>query len=145
MIFNGNYNSLTIREAELNLDCALLLETITRKKIKSVFIKIVPHPVFSLNHQLEMFQEELKKSGFVKQGQATCLSPLKSFFNEFYALNTAPEDLLFDVINQLVANSYIDFAMAANTKTQSGIELPFYTREELGEKIKAERQLYFND
>jgi hypothetical protein len=144
LLFNGNYSSLTIKEAELNISNTLLLETISRKKIKSVFIKIVSHPVFSVEHQRDMFQEELKKNGCVEQYKATCLTPVKHFFQEFYAIPSNPDHLLFEFIQQLDTNHYIDFAMAVNTDLHEGIELPFYTQLELNEKIKNERQNYFN-
>jgi hypothetical protein len=144
LIFNGNYNSLTIKEAELNIESSLLLETISRKKIKTIFVKIIPHPVFSLDHQREMFAEELKKHGCVQQGKATCLSPVKTFFRDFYAIDAPAETLLFNFITFLQDNRYTEFAMAANMEIKNGIDLPYYTQDDLDEKIKTERQTYFN-
>ncbi|MCE3229743.1 MAG: hypothetical protein K0S32_4294 [Bacteroidetes bacterium] len=145
LIFDGNYNSLTIKEHELNINYGLLLKTILQKKIKSIFLKIVPHPVFSLNHQLEMFQEQLKQFGYVKQNETTCLSPVKTFFREFYAVCSANEELFFDFIQQLNNNDYIESASCVNMELKDGIDLPFYTIEELNERIRSERQPYYND
>ncbi|MGZ3899671.1 MAG: hypothetical protein ACXVNM_08465 [Bacteroidia bacterium] len=144
LLFNGNYNSLTIKEAELNINSALLLKTLSQKKIKSVFIKILPHPVFSIDHQRDMFQEELKKAGSVEQYKSTCLSPVKTFFKEFYGIQSPENELLFDFIRQLTENGYIEYAMPVNMKLNEGLELPFYSVEELNDKIRSERQIYFN-
>jgi len=145
LIFSGNYNSLTIKERELNISSELLLKTVLQKKIKSVFIKIVPHPVFSTGHQLEMFQEHLKKFACVKQFEATCLSPVKLFFKEFYAIDSPETELFFEFTQQLNNNNFIDTACAVNMELQEGIDLPYYTLQELNEKIKTERQTYYND
>jgi hypothetical protein len=145
LIFDGNYNSLTIKEHELNIDAGILIKTILQKKIKSVFLKVVPHPVFSLNHQLEMFQEQLRQCGYVKQNESTCLTPVKSFFREFYAVCSPESDLLYDFIPHLSNNQYIQSATSVNMELNKGIDLPYYTPEELNEKIKAERSPYYND
>jgi hypothetical protein len=34
--------------------------------------------------------------------------------------------------------------MAANMEIKNGIDLPYYTQDDLDEKIKTERQTYFN-
>ena len=145
MIFDSNYNSLTIKEHELNIDLAILLKTIRQRKIKSVFVRVAVHPVFSLDHLLSMFQEILKKYSYVKQFESTCLSPVKQFFGEFYALNCKENELLFQFMQHLSDNSFIDKAMAMNMVLEEGIDLPCYTEEELNEKIKSERQPYYND
>jgi len=144
LLFNGNYNSLTIKEAELNINSTVLLKTLSQKKIKSVFIKIVSHPVFSIDHQRDVFQEELRKAGAVEQFKSTCLSPVKTFFKEFYGIQSPPNELLFDFMKQLTENGYIDYAMPVNMELDEGLELPFYTVEELNDKIRSERQIYFN-
>ncbi len=145
LIVSGNYNSLTIKEHELNINSDALVKTIIQKKIKSVFVKIVPHPVFSEEHLLAIFQEHLKKFGYVKQNEATCLSPLKLFFSEFYAIELNGAELFFDFMIRLNENEFIESAAALNVQLQNGIDLPFYTLAELNQKIKAERQPYYND
>jgi hypothetical protein len=145
LIISGNYNSLTIKEHELNINSDVLIKTIIQKKIKSVFVKVVPHPVFSLDHQLAIFQEHLKTFGYVKQNENTCLSPIKQFFQEFYAIPLNESELLFDFMIRLNDNDYLEYASALNMELDKGIDLPCYTIEELNEKIKTERQPYYND
>jgi hypothetical protein len=71
LMINGNYNSLTIKERELNVSSEVLLKTISQKKIEALFLKIVKHPVFSSDHQLNIFQEQLNQFTSVKQNEAT--------------------------------------------------------------------------
>lgn len=145
IIISGNYNSLTIKEREMNINPEPLLKTIAQKKIKSVFIKIAEHPVFSNDHRLSIFQEHLKKFEVVKQFEATCLSPIKLYFQEFYAVPVNEESLLFDFLQELEKNNYLDMAMPLNMELTNTIELPYYNKEELNEKIKSERLPYYND
>jgi hypothetical protein len=145
MILNGNYNSLTIKGREMNLQCGLLVKAIERNKIKSAFIRLADHPVFSTGHQLEIFQEQLKKFDAVKQNEATCLTPVKLFFNEFYAIDSPETELFYDFLHQLSQNKFIHSASAIHMSLNNGIELPFYTLEQLNEKITHERQTYLSD
>lgn len=144
ILFSGNYNSLTIKEAETNISGEVLLKMISQKKIEALFLKITHHPVFSLDHQMAMFQEQLKKFGCVKTNQATCLSPIKLFFSEFYAMPFIDNELLFDFILRLKENNFVDFVCGLNVELTDGIELPFYSGEELNDKITSERRLYYN-
>jgi len=146
LLINGNYNSLTIKGHELNVSIEALLKTISQKKIESVFIKLIKHPVFSLDHQLNMFQEMVKNFEQVKQNQATCLTPIKLFFQEFYAVNSINDELFFEFIKRLNDNSYLQTASAFNFNLNTNIvEFPFYSKEQLNEQIKAERLPYYKD
>jgi hypothetical protein len=146
LLINGNYNSLTIKGHELNVNIEVLLKTISQKKIESVFIKILRHPVFSLDHQLDMFQETVKNFEQVKQDHATCLTPIKLFFQEFYLVSNNGEELFFEFIKRLNANGYLDNASALNFDLQkNSLEFPFYSTEQLNEQIKAERLPYYKD
>jgi hypothetical protein len=139
LIFSGNYFSLTIKEAEIRIPADVLLKTISQKKIKSVFLKVKEHPVFSVDHQQDIFIEQLIKFGAVKQTEATCLSPLKLFFLEFYMIQSNVSELLFDFIGQLYLNKYIEYATAINVEIKEGFELPYYTTDELNDRIAKER------
>lgn len=146
LMINGNYNSLTIKERELNVSSEALLKTISQKKIETLFLKVIKHPVFSLDYQLNTFQEQLKQFTVVKQNEATCLSPLKLFFEEFYAVRNNREQLFYDFVDELFQNDYIVQAIGMNiaNKSENNIfTLPHYTNEELQNRIKNERETYF--
>jgi hypothetical protein len=138
MIFNGSYNSLTVKTREINVSTEVLYKTISQKKIKTIFIKLKDHPVFSVSHQLEIFQYHLSNFSSVKPFEATCLSPVKLFLNDFFSFSFQANDLIYNVVFQLSANGFIDYCCALNMDLDENIKLPFYTTEELNEIIKKE-------
>lgn len=145
LIINGSYNSLTIKGHELDIDLKILLKTISQKKIESTFIKIVPHPVFSCDYQLQIFKEYIKKIPQVTAFEASCLTPVKLFFQEFYALQLNNDELLFEFIERLNNNNYLDFAQSLNfTLSLNAVQLPSYTKEQLNDLIIKERLPYYN-
>jgi len=137
-MINGNYNSLTIKERELNVKLEALLKIISQKKIEALFVKIINHPVFSEEFQLLTFQEQLKQFTVVKENEATCLSPIKLFFEEFYAVKNNKELLFFDFLEILNDNDYINEIKGMNIKNISGESLftfKAYTANQLQEII----------
>lgn len=141
LMINGNYNSLTIKERELNVKAEALLKTISQKKIETLFFKIVKHPVFSEEHQMQIFQEQLQLFTVVKQNEATCLSPIKLFFEEFYAVRNNKELLLYDFIEELNDNDYIGDCVALNGNSAKPVfTFKTYSAEQLQERIKEERE-----
>jgi len=145
LMINGNYNSLTIKERETNIKVGALTKTISQKKIDALFLRIVKHPVFSEEYKLQVFQEQLGQFTCVKPGEATCLSPIKLFFEEFYAIKNN-EDLLYEFVNTLADNDYIQEAVGINIKNGSENKIfsfPTYTGEELQKRIKDERDAFY--
>ncbi|MBL7920106.1 MAG: hypothetical protein JNJ40_07305 [Bacteroidia bacterium] len=146
LMINGNYNSLTIKGHEINVSSEALLKIISQKKIESIFIKLKKNPVFSYDHQLEMLQEMISKFENVRQYEATCLSPLKLFFEHFYAVTNIEEELYFDLMKRMNENEYFEFASASNFDLHNGfLELPYYTVEQLHQTIKEQRLPYYKD
>jgi hypothetical protein len=146
LLIGGAYNSLTIKGHELDVSVEVLLKTIIQKKINAIFIKVVNHPVFSADYQLQTFKEMIKNYDKVKPFEATCLSPIKEFFQYFYALAADDRELLFSFLERLNQNSYLELAMSQNfTLNKHVIEIPFYTAEQLHEKIKSERLPFYTN
>ncbi len=136
MLIDGNYNSLTIKGQEFNISHEVLLKTIAQKKIESTFIKIKPHPVFSNYYQLEILQEAIKKFVKVENNTSTCLSPIKLFFQELYALQLDEKELLFEFVERLCENNFItDFMQFNQQEENDTLLLPYYTKETLQQKI----------
>lgn len=141
LIINGRYNSLTIKGQETNIDLAVLLKTIQQKKIETVFIKLKKHPVFSLDYQQEIFMLQLNQFLKVKANEASCLSPVKLFLNEFYAMSIIDHELFFELTERLKQNDYIDNAISLNSdnKLQSNhYYFPLYSYNELQNVIEKE-------
>lgn len=148
IMINGNYNSLTIKGHELNISSSVLLKIIQQKKIESLFIKLKQHPVFSNEFQKEICQHYIKQFIQVKANEASCLSPIKLFLQEFYAVSEIKQELLFELIERLKQNQYITFTLGLNVDQKlEGHEflLPVYSNQELQEIIKAERANYYKE
>lgn len=146
VLIEGNYNSLTIKGHELNISVQALLKTIQQKKIEVLFVKLKHHPVFSFDYQKEVCQIFIKKYQHVKQNEATCLTPIKQYLQEFYAVPIIQDELLYELIERLKQNSYIVNTYGLNlTISNHEFSLPVYTQDELQNVIQKERAPYYKD
>lgn len=147
ILVDGNYNSLTIKGHELNVSVEALIKTITQKKIESIFIQLPPHPVFSLDYIREISQLYIQQHTHVKHNEATCLSPIKLILQEFYAIPALDNELLFEVVERLHQNQYVNDVVALNVSEikNNEVSLPIYTNEELQRVIETERSIYYKD
>lgn len=146
LMMAGLYHSLTIKGHELDVSAEALLKTIHQRKINALFLRLIPHPVFSTSYQSDIFREQIKQFAVVKQNEATCLDPVKLFLEEFYALTKRPDEMLFELIKRTADNKYIQSVSALNMElTPQGFALPFYTKEVLNSRIHQERAVFYND
>ena len=148
ILIDGNYNSLTIKGHELDINITVLLKTIQQKKIESLFIQLKKHPVFSTDYQKEICQYYIKQFTQVKVNEASCLSPIKLFLQEFYAICENKQELLFELIERLKQNQYIDLTYGVNIEDkieEKEFSLPMYTNEQLQDVIKTERANYYKE
>lgn len=148
ILINGNYNSLTIKGHELNIDIKVLLKTIQQKKIETLFIKLKKHPVFSAEYQKEICHFYIKQFNQVKANEASCLSPIKLFIQEFYAVQENKNELLFELVERLKQNQYITLTQGLNIENSvedNEFLLPMYSNAELQEIINKERANYYKD
>lgn len=149
IVIDGNYNSLTIKGHELNVNLEVLLKTIQQKKIEALFIQLKKHPVFSTDYQKDICQIYIQQFTQVKPDEASCLSPIKLFLQEFYAVTVIENELLFELMERLKANQYITSITGYNVQAmldeQYELSLPVYTHKELQDVIKKERSDYYKD
>lgn len=148
VLVNGNYNSLTIKGHELNINSTVLLKTIQQKKIETLFIQLKKHPVFSSDYQKEICQYYIKQYTQVKANEASCLSPIKLFLQEFYAIPENKNELLFELVERLKQNQYISLTLGLNIAGKiedNEFSLPMYSNEQLQEIIKIERANYYKE
>ena len=145
ILVDGNYNSLTIKGHELNINISVLLKTIQQKKIESLFIQLKRHPVFSTNYQLEICQHHIKQ--FIQvNNEATCLSPVKLFLQEFYVIPLHEKELLFELVERLKQNDYIHKTIGFNVEeniSHEEFQLPIYSNTELQKVIETERANFY--
>ena len=114
MMMDNVYHSLSIKGQEVNVSGEALMKNISVRKIPSVFIEIKKHPVFSNSHLSESFAEQVKMFDKVNATGNTCLSPVKLFFDEYYALEKDKINLVFDLLAGLNGNNFITGAFGAN-------------------------------
>lgn len=148
LAIDGNYNSLTIKGHELNVSIEVLLKTIQQKKIEALFIQLKKHPVFSSEYQKEISQLYIQQFTQVKPNEASCLSPVKLFLQEFYAVSLVENELLFELMERLKQNQYITAIVEFNLQDKiNGDEfsLPVYSHQQLQDVIKQERNAYYKD
>lgn len=144
IVVNGNYHSLSIKGIETNVSVAALLKTIQQQKIQAVFLEFDQHPVFSTDHLNAIFLETIKKYPKIVSSEVTCLTPIRDFLNEFYALNSPANDMIYDVLKRLTSNNFILRAYSLNLSLENNkLEIPVYTQEELGKKINDIRNEYY--
>lgn len=146
ILIEGNYNSLTIKGHELNVSVPALIKMVQQKKIEALFIRLKHHPVFSFDYQREVCQMFIQQYHQVKPMEATCLSPVKLFLQEFYALPIKEKELLFELLERLKQNNYLEDCFALNLQINNNeFCLPQYSSEQLQEVIQKERKLFYKD
>lgn len=141
LMIGGAYSSLTIKGHELNLSADVLLQTIARKKIEALAVKLVKQPVFSNDYQREVLELCIRQFPKVEPNKASCLSPVKLFLQEFYAIPYQPDEMLFEIAEKLNQNQYIEKVLAFNLKDSASsgeFVLPMYSKERLHDVIAAE-------
>ncbi|HXB40087.1 MAG TPA: hypothetical protein VNZ49_06060 [Bacteroidia bacterium] len=114
MMMDNAYHSLSVKGQEINISGDVLMKNISVRKIPTVFIEIKKHPVFSNNHLSESFIELVKQFDKVNTNGNTCLSPVKLFFDEYYALEKANVNLVFDLLNEIQKNNFGIAAFGVN-------------------------------
>ena len=101
-----------------------------------------------VDYQKEIFQYYIKKFTHVKANEASCLSPVKLFLQEFYAIDEQKMELLFELIERLKQNDYISLTVGLNLNNKmhgDEFSLPMYSNEDLQEIIKTERFNYYKE
>jgi hypothetical protein len=143
MIINGNYHSLSIKGQNINTPVSTLLKNSSLRKIPTVFIKIKPHPTFSDLYLNEHFITNVQQFKRVDTGIATCLSPLKLFFDEAYYLSMQNVNYLYELLPLLESKGLIESAGSMNVD-EINYQLPVYTIKEINAGI-AEVRKEFKD
>lgn len=146
ILIDGNYNSLTIKGHELNVNIDILLRTIQQKKIETLFIQLKKHPVFSSSYQKEICQLYIQKFPYVKDNVASCLNPIKLFLDEFYAIKEKNQELLFELIERIKENDFISHTWSLNIDKHlenNHFSLPIYSNKLLQKIIKSEHNNHY--
>ena len=141
LLIDNMYHSLTIKGQEININGSVLVKNIALRKISTVFIKLKKHPVFSTYFMNETFIEQVKLFDKVNEDTNTCMSPIRLFFEEFYAIPKEKVRLIFDLIHHLKENDFIDYNCGVNIETKENIfYLQTYNELDLKKQISKELQ-----
>lgn len=135
IIADKKYHSLTIKGHELNIPVEVLIRSITQRKIPSLFLKIKKHPIFSFNYLNEHFVSNVRQFPIVDIGIATCLSPIKLFFDEVYNVPMNNVNYLYELLPLLESEGLIESASSLFIDEKS-YQLPIYSYAEINEGIE---------
>jgi hypothetical protein len=137
LLFNGTYFSLNLKGIEKNIELAVLLRTIELQNIKSIFIKVKKHPVFSVEYLKEVFENDLSNYQKVTT-ETTCFKPVKLFFEEHYLFCSQPINFLFELFSPLIVNEMIEKTIALNLKEDiidDNFTFNTYNAEDIKDKL----------
>ncbi|HXC03889.1 MAG TPA: hypothetical protein VNZ86_04005 [Bacteroidia bacterium] len=138
---DGMYHSLHVKGQELNIPLKVLMKGITQRKIQSVFIAIKPHAVFSDTYLSEHFSTNVQTFERVDSGKATCLSPLRLFFEENWNLDTSRIEFLYELLPLLESKNILGNSYGFHLDPGS-FSLPYYTMKEINEGIEHYKSEY---
>ena len=135
LIIDKQYHSLTVKGHDYNTPVRALIKNIEQRRIPSLFIKIKSHTTFSNTYLKEHFILNIQQFPRVDKNVATCLSPIKLFFDETYAVPMKEVNFLFDLLPKLCNEQLIEHSYSLKKKKKE-YQLPLYTQEQLDTEIE---------
>jgi hypothetical protein len=133
IIADKHYNSLTIKGQNINTSVSALIKNSVIRKIPSLFIKIKPHNTLSEQYLKEHFITNVQQFQRVDTGIATCLSPIKLFFEETYDVSMNNINYLYELLPKLHSEELIEDA--SSLFIDEDYQLPVYTSAEINAGI----------
>lgn len=143
MIVDKKYHSLSIKGQDINIPVAVLLKNSYIRKIPTLFIKIKSHPTFSDTYLREHFITNVQAFERVDVGVATCLSPIKLFFEEVYNLSMNNVNYLYQLLPLLEVEGLIESVSSMNLD-EKNYQLSVYTNKEIDAGINNVRKEFKN-
>ncbi|MFI5149546.1 MAG: hypothetical protein ACHQRM_07405 [Bacteroidia bacterium] len=141
LLGDGLYHSLHVKGQELNVPLQVLYKGMMLRKIPALFIEIKPHPVFSETYLTEHFSTNVQAFERVDTGKATCLSPLKLFFEENWNLDLSPVEYLYELLPMLSERNMLGKVFSFHLDP-GPFRLPYYTMKEIHEGIEQYKSEY---
>lgn len=138
LIIDKTYHSLSIKGHDIDTPVRALIKNIEQRSIPSVFIKIKSHASFSPSYLKDHFILNIQQFPRVDKQVATCLSPIKHFFDEVYDIPMTDVNFLFDLLPKLKHESLIECCMSLFIDEHT-YTLPVYTQAQLDEEIEQAR------
>lgn len=139
MIVDKSYHSLSIKGQDINTPIAALIKNSNIRKIPTLFIKIKSHPTFSSTYMREHFITNVQQFERVDVGVATCLSPIKLFFEEVYGISMKQVNYLYELLPVLETEGLIETISTLHID-ETNYQLPAYTNKEINAGIELVRK-----
>lgn len=143
MLIDNKYHSLSIKGQDINTPMEALVKNSSIRKIPTLFIKIKSHPTFSDIYLREHFITNVQSFERVDVGVATCLSPIKLFFEEVYNVSMKDVNYLYQLLPLLEAEGLIELVSSMNVD-EKNYQLPLYTNKEIDAGINEVRKEFKN-
>lgn len=143
MIVDKTYHSLSIKGQDINTPIAALIKNSSVRKIPTLFIKIKSHPTFSDIYLREHFITNVQQFERVDVGVATCLSPIKLFFEEVYGVSMKNIIYLYELLPLLESKGLIE-SVSSLYVDENNYRLPIYTNKEINAGIDEVRKEFKN-
>ena len=137
LIADKKYHSLTVKGQDINTSVNALIKNTIQRKIPALFIKIKAHTTLSDIYLSEHFITNVKQFSRVDVGVATCLSPLKLFFEEVYNVSTKNINYLYELLPLLDNEGLIEDV--TSLFIEENYQLPIYTLTEINAGIEQVR------
>ena len=134
IIADKQYHSLTIKGQDINTSVSALVKNSALRKIPTLFIKIKSHNTFSDTYLKEHFITNVQQFQRVDTGVATCLSPIKLFFEEVYDVPMKSINYLYELLPALQAEGLIELTTSLFVD-EDNYQLPVYTLTEINAGI----------
>ncbi len=139
IIADKAYQSLSVKGQNINTPVNVLLKNSSIRKIPTLFIKVKPHPTFSDIYMREHFITNVQLFKSVDVGVATCLTPIKLFFEEVYNVPMKDVNYLYELLPLLESQGLIDYATSMNVDEKT-YRLPVYTQKDINAGIEQVRK-----
>lgn len=143
IIVDKTYHSLSIKGQDINTPIAALIKNSSVRKIPTLFIKIKSHPTFSDIYLREHFITNVQQFERVDVGVATCLSPIKLFFEEVYGVSMKDINYLYELLPLLESKGLIE-SVSSLYVDENNYQLPIYTNKEINAGIDEVRKEFKN-
>ena len=138
LISTGKYYSLSTRKVDCGSSLERLINTLKRKHISSLFIKIEGQNTEDITSKPNLILENIYKNlQPLKSTENTCLSPIKEFFANSYSDEFASIQYIFELLalaqKKGLIGEYISLFPIDNDA--KSITLPKYTMEQIKNRI----------
>lgn len=138
LIFNGKLYDITLVGPNLGTDATAFITTIKKKYTKTIFLEL-NKPNHSATEIENTLLDAMKKFNNVSQ-ENSCISPIKSAFNQLFSLNTQDVNYIYDLIPLLHQQNIIQriFHLNLERNLQEKIfYLQTYNQNDIQQAIKA--------